>query len=140
MGLGPYPTITLRVARDKAAGIRRSLLNGKDPFNERRAIEIAATLEAGKGNQSIETDLSEKNSVEHMRVLAKDYHPGTGSRLMIEEAADRMELQDARIKALEAALGEYADPNNWNTDRNMWARSDDPVFLAEFVLSYGGKP
>jgi integrase len=48
MGLGPYPTITLSSARDKAAGIRRSLANGKDPFDERRAREVAATLEAGK--------------------------------------------------------------------------------------------
>jgi integrase len=48
MGLGAYPDVGLREAREKAAEARRLLREGKDPLKERQAQRVAAELEAAK--------------------------------------------------------------------------------------------
>ncbi|QCE35392.1 DUF4102 domain-containing protein [Acetobacteraceae bacterium] len=40
MGLGPYPDISLALAREKAVALRRLLLEKKDPLEERRLEEL----------------------------------------------------------------------------------------------------
>jgi len=37
MGLGPYPAVTLQMARERAADCRRLLLSGIDPIRQRDA-------------------------------------------------------------------------------------------------------
>lgn len=48
MGLGAYPDVGLREAREKAVEARRLLREGKDPLKERQAQKVAAALEAAK--------------------------------------------------------------------------------------------
>lgn len=48
MGLGPYPTITLAEARDRAAKCRRLVVDGKDPIERRDAEQTRTRLEAAK--------------------------------------------------------------------------------------------
>ena len=48
MGLGAYPDVGLREAREKAVEARRVLREGKDPLRERQAQKVAAALEAAK--------------------------------------------------------------------------------------------
>ncbi len=48
MGLGAYPDVGLREAREKAVEARRLLREGKDPLRERQAQKVAAALEAAK--------------------------------------------------------------------------------------------
>lgn len=47
-GLGPYPTISLAEARDRAAAMRRKLLDGIDPLDDRREREAAAARERAR--------------------------------------------------------------------------------------------
>lgn len=48
MGLGAYPDVGLREAREKATEARRLLRDGKDPLRERKAQRVTAALEAAK--------------------------------------------------------------------------------------------
>jgi integrase len=48
MGLGPYPEVTLKEARDRAAGARRQIRDGIDPIDARRERKMAAKIEAAK--------------------------------------------------------------------------------------------
>lgn len=48
MGLGPAVDVTLAEARDRASDLRRSLANGVDPAEERRAAENAAKVATAK--------------------------------------------------------------------------------------------
>ena len=48
LGLGPVHTVSLALARDKAADARRLLLDGKDPIEVKRAARAAHLLEAAK--------------------------------------------------------------------------------------------
>jgi integrase len=48
MGLGPYPTVPLAEARQKALWQRRVLIDGVDPLAARRREEEAARIEAAK--------------------------------------------------------------------------------------------
>ena len=48
MGLGPFPEVPLRDARDKAMECRRMLHEGIDPIDHRRAQRATAKLNAGK--------------------------------------------------------------------------------------------
>lgn len=49
VGLGPYPTVSLKMARAKAELCRTQLADGKDPLTEKRAAETAAHLAAAVG-------------------------------------------------------------------------------------------
>lgn len=49
MGLGAYPDVGLREAREKASEARRLLREGKGSLRERRGRKVAAALEAAKG-------------------------------------------------------------------------------------------
>lgn len=42
IGLGPYPNVSLKMARTKAEHFRRLLAEGKDPLSEKRAEQAAA--------------------------------------------------------------------------------------------------
>src|SRR5215471_6497895 len=48
MGIGPLHTVTLEIAREKAAECRRMLLEGKDPQQERDAARFKADIDAGR--------------------------------------------------------------------------------------------
>ena len=48
MGLGAYPEISLMEARGRAAIQRRLLHDGQDPLEQKRAVAIAAAIEAAK--------------------------------------------------------------------------------------------
>lgn len=48
MGLGPYPELTLSLAREKAREARRQLLDGLDPIEARKAKFQAARLDAAR--------------------------------------------------------------------------------------------
>jgi integrase len=48
MGLGPYPEVTLKEARDRAAEYRRQLRDNIDPIDARKAKRTAAKVEAAK--------------------------------------------------------------------------------------------
>lgn len=48
MGLGPYPEVSLKEARDRAADLRRKLRSDIDPLEERRAKRAAAKAEAAR--------------------------------------------------------------------------------------------
>ena len=48
MGLGPYPDVSLADARDKAMECRRTLREGIDPIEHRRAQRATARLNAGR--------------------------------------------------------------------------------------------
>ena len=53
-GLGPYPAVTLKAAREKALLNKRSVLDGGDPFGERRArssAELARRVVADKAKE-----------------------------------------------------------------------------------------
>ena len=47
-GLGPYPDIPLVEARQKALECRRTLLNGVDPIEAKRAARLTAKLEEAR--------------------------------------------------------------------------------------------
>lgn len=49
VGLGAYPTVTLKMARTSAEFCRRLLAEGKDPLTEKRAAESATRLSVAKG-------------------------------------------------------------------------------------------
>jgi len=48
LGLGPCHTISLADARQKAADLRRHLIDGKDPYTAKRGAELADKLVAAK--------------------------------------------------------------------------------------------
>lgn len=48
VGLGAYPTVSLKMARAKAEACRHQIAEGKDPLAEKRAAETAAHLVAAK--------------------------------------------------------------------------------------------
>ncbi|MDP2367407.1 tyrosine-type recombinase/integrase [Rhodoferax sp.] len=48
VGLGPYPAVSLRMARVKAEACRAQLAEGKDPLSEKRAAETIVHLAAAK--------------------------------------------------------------------------------------------
>jgi integrase len=48
MGLGPYPEVTLKEARDRAAAARKQIRDGIDPIDARRERKMAAKVEAAK--------------------------------------------------------------------------------------------
>jgi integrase len=48
MGLGPYPDVTLKEARELADDARKLVRSGVDPIEERKAKKIAAQVEAAK--------------------------------------------------------------------------------------------
>lgn len=48
MGLGPYPTISLADARQKAADARKLKANGIDPLEHRNSIRLSKRLEAAR--------------------------------------------------------------------------------------------
>lgn len=48
MGLGPYPVVTLAMARDKALECRRKLVDDIDPIDERRETRLARRAEKAK--------------------------------------------------------------------------------------------
>jgi hypothetical protein len=48
MGLGPFPTISLKLARERAQEQRRKLADGIDPIEAKKAARAAAALEAAK--------------------------------------------------------------------------------------------
>lgn len=45
VGLGAYPTVSLKLARSKAEQVRETLAAGRDPLSEKRAAEAAARQE-----------------------------------------------------------------------------------------------
>src|SRR6185437_5942989 len=47
-GLGPFPDISLSDARDRAAAMRRMLLDGIDPLDAKREREAAAAREQAR--------------------------------------------------------------------------------------------
>lgn len=52
----------------------------------------------------------------------------------IEADADRLAQLEADNAALMEVVRQFADPHNWNANRNMWVRPDDPVKLAASAL------
>ena len=48
VGLGAYPAVSLKMARDRAEVCRRQLAEGKDPLTEKRVAETAAHIDAAK--------------------------------------------------------------------------------------------
>ena len=48
VGLGPYPAVSLKMARTKAEICRTQLAEGKDPLAEKRAIETIAHIAEAK--------------------------------------------------------------------------------------------
>jgi integrase len=48
MGLGPFATVALAEARDRAHELRRKRLNGTDPLEERRLVRAEAQLAAAR--------------------------------------------------------------------------------------------
>jgi integrase len=46
LGLGPFPTVSLAQARERAAAARRTLSDGKDPIAERRTAKRTAAMKA----------------------------------------------------------------------------------------------
>lgn len=49
VGLGRYPTVSLKVARTKAEACRQQIAAGDDPITAKRAAETASRLAASKG-------------------------------------------------------------------------------------------
>lgn len=49
VGLGSYPTVSLKIARTKADACRSLLAQDKDPLTEKRAAETIARLDQSKG-------------------------------------------------------------------------------------------
>lgn len=48
MGLGPFPVVSLAEAREKAAGVRKVKVEGKDPIDQRRQDRAAKRLAAAR--------------------------------------------------------------------------------------------
>jgi integrase len=49
VGLGAYPTVSLKLARSKADACRNELATGKDPLTQKRAAQTASRIEAAAG-------------------------------------------------------------------------------------------
>ncbi len=81
MGLGPFPLVTLRGARDKAFENRRAAWSGGDPLGERRKAAIPTFLEAAQ--RTHQANLSRwrngKHTVSWMQTLERHAMPRLGS-------------------------------------------------------------
>ncbi|MCM8735163.1 hypothetical protein M5E06_13320 [Azospirillum sp. A1-3] len=57
-----------------------------------------------------------------------------GAAQQIKELQAAISTAEADRKAIMEVVRQLSDPNNWNANRNMWVRPDDPVRLAASVL------
>lgn len=55
--------------------------------------------------------------------------PARGDKGWAEFSADVSALLSL-VEKQQEALTQFGDPRNWNANRNMWVRPDDPVKLA----------
>jgi integrase len=94
MGLGSYPTISIREARTRAFEARLKIEDGFDPLEERRAAEDDAKKNAGiptfeQAARSVHGDLAEgfrnaKHAAQWITTLEATIFPKLGTRLVNE--------------------------------------------------------
>ncbi|MBI5270643.1 MAG: integrase arm-type DNA-binding domain-containing protein [Burkholderiales bacterium] len=81
MGFGPYPEVSLRVARERLAEERAKLRDGQDPMQQRRAVRAGVTLrEACEEYWQGRRDLSPSYLANAVRALEMHVLPGLGSK------------------------------------------------------------
>lgn len=85
--LGPYPDLSLAEARSKAEAWRKSLLDGVNPLQQRRAREGAAAVDAQNSFRACALAFLERDSgrapkyrYEKKRALERDVFPVLGAR------------------------------------------------------------